>query len=274
MTVMVIGGGIGGLTAALSLHAAGIDVRVYESVAEIKALGVGINLQPNAVRELVELGLGDRLAATAIETAELALSQQARPTDLVRAARARRRLCMAAIFDRSRRPADDPARRGQGTASAPTMSSPAIIWSRSSRTALALRRISSTAANGKTSRHSAETCLIGCDGIDSAVRAQLYPRRGLASYRAAASNGAASSRRAFPGRSHPRHDGVQRPAGGGLPDQQGGCRSRTLAHQLGDGSWPAIRRPANAAPGTARCPRTASSTTSRIGISSGSSSPI
>jgi 5-methylphenazine-1-carboxylate 1-monooxygenase len=71
MTVMVIGGGIGGLTAALSLHAAGIDVRVFESVADLKPLGVGINLQPNAVRELIELGLGDALAATAIETAEL-----------------------------------------------------------------------------------------------------------------------------------------------------------------------------------------------------------
>ena len=71
MTVMVIGGGIGGLTAALSLHAAGIDVQVYESAADLKPLGVGINLQPNAVRELIELGLGDALAATAIETAEL-----------------------------------------------------------------------------------------------------------------------------------------------------------------------------------------------------------
>src|SRR5262245_25151206 len=71
MKVTVIGGGIGGLTAALSLHAAGIDVRVYESVAEIRRFGVGINLQPNAVRELIELGLGDALAATAIETAEL-----------------------------------------------------------------------------------------------------------------------------------------------------------------------------------------------------------
>ena len=67
LTVMVIGGGIGGLATALSLHAAGIGVRVYESVAEIKALGVGINLQPNAV-----LGLADRLAVTAIETAALA----------------------------------------------------------------------------------------------------------------------------------------------------------------------------------------------------------
>jgi 5-methylphenazine-1-carboxylate 1-monooxygenase len=71
MAVMVVGGGIGGLTAALSLHAVGRDVRVYESVADIKPLGVGINLQPNAVRELIDLGLGKALAATAIETAEL-----------------------------------------------------------------------------------------------------------------------------------------------------------------------------------------------------------
>ena len=71
MKVMVIGAGIGGLTAALSLHAAGIDAQVYESVADMQALGAGINLQPNAVRELIELGLGSALGATAIETAEL-----------------------------------------------------------------------------------------------------------------------------------------------------------------------------------------------------------
>ena len=71
MNLTVIGAGIGGLTAALSLHDAGFDVRVYESVAEMKAIGFGINLQPNAARELIELGLGETLAETAIETAEL-----------------------------------------------------------------------------------------------------------------------------------------------------------------------------------------------------------
>ena len=71
MSAIVIGAGIGGLTTALSLNAAGFDVRVFESVADIKAMGFGINLQPNAVRELTELGLGDALACTAIETAEL-----------------------------------------------------------------------------------------------------------------------------------------------------------------------------------------------------------
>jgi 2-polyprenyl-6-methoxyphenol hydroxylase-like FAD-dependent oxidoreductase len=70
--VLIAGAGIAGLTAALSLHAAGIGVRVVDPVTELKPLGVGINLLPHAVRELTELGLGDGLAATGIETAEQA----------------------------------------------------------------------------------------------------------------------------------------------------------------------------------------------------------
>ena len=71
MKVIIAGGGIGGLTAALSLHAAGIDVEVFEGVTEIKPLGVGINCLPHAVRELIELGLGDRLAQVGVPTREL-----------------------------------------------------------------------------------------------------------------------------------------------------------------------------------------------------------
>ena len=69
MKVIVAGAGIGGLAAALSLHQAGIEVLVFESVQELSAPGAGINLQPNAVRELDELGLGDELAASGIATA-------------------------------------------------------------------------------------------------------------------------------------------------------------------------------------------------------------
>lgn len=68
--VMIVGAGIGGLTAALSLHAVGIGAVVIDSVREIRPLGLGINVQPHAVRELIDLGLGDELAATAIPTAE------------------------------------------------------------------------------------------------------------------------------------------------------------------------------------------------------------
>jgi 5-methylphenazine-1-carboxylate 1-monooxygenase len=72
MAVLIIGAGIAGLTTALSLHQIGIEARVFESVDTIEPLGVGINTLPHAVRELTDLGLADRLAETAIPTAELA----------------------------------------------------------------------------------------------------------------------------------------------------------------------------------------------------------
>jgi 2-polyprenyl-6-methoxyphenol hydroxylase-like FAD-dependent oxidoreductase len=72
MTVLIAGGGIGGLTLALSLHQIGIAAKVFESVPELKPLGVGINVLPHAVRELIELDLLDRLDAAGVRTRELA----------------------------------------------------------------------------------------------------------------------------------------------------------------------------------------------------------
>lgn len=69
--VLVAGAGIGGLAAALSLHRAGFRVAVREAVAEIRPLGVGINLLPHSVRHLFELGLESALDASAIRTSEL-----------------------------------------------------------------------------------------------------------------------------------------------------------------------------------------------------------
>jgi 2-polyprenyl-6-methoxyphenol hydroxylase-like FAD-dependent oxidoreductase len=72
MAIVIAGGGIGGLSAALSLHAAGrTDIVVLEAAREIRQLGVGVNLPPHAVRELTELGLGEELARIGIPTAEL-----------------------------------------------------------------------------------------------------------------------------------------------------------------------------------------------------------
>jgi 2-polyprenyl-6-methoxyphenol hydroxylase-like FAD-dependent oxidoreductase len=71
MQVTVIGAGIAGLTTALTLHAAGIGVTVYERHLGVSELGVGLNLLPHAVAPLAELGLLDRLAAVAIQTREL-----------------------------------------------------------------------------------------------------------------------------------------------------------------------------------------------------------
>ena len=70
--IAIVGAGIGGLTAALSLHAAGFAVRVFEAVPELRPLGVGINLLPHAVRELEELGLRAELEAAGVACAELA----------------------------------------------------------------------------------------------------------------------------------------------------------------------------------------------------------
>jgi 2-polyprenyl-6-methoxyphenol hydroxylase-like FAD-dependent oxidoreductase len=57
--VLIAGGGIGGLAMALSLHQVGVPCVVFESVRDMRPLGVGINLQPNAVRELGDLGIGE-----------------------------------------------------------------------------------------------------------------------------------------------------------------------------------------------------------------------
>jgi 2-polyprenyl-6-methoxyphenol hydroxylase-like FAD-dependent oxidoreductase len=71
MKVIIVGGGIGGLTTALMLHARGIDCEIYEQSDAIRELGVGINTLPHAIKELAELGLLDRLDAAGIRTYEL-----------------------------------------------------------------------------------------------------------------------------------------------------------------------------------------------------------
>jgi len=74
LPVLVAGGGIGGLSVALTLQQIGVPCLVLEAVAALKPLGVGINLQPNAVREMYELGLGpDRLDTIGLQAREWAL---------------------------------------------------------------------------------------------------------------------------------------------------------------------------------------------------------
>lgn len=66
--IIIVGAGIGGLTLGLALHKSGIPCRIYESAAEIRPVGVGINLLPHATRELAALGLEAALARVAITT--------------------------------------------------------------------------------------------------------------------------------------------------------------------------------------------------------------
>ena len=57
--IAIIGGGIGGLTAANALSRAGIEVAVYEAAAELKEIGAGVALHPNAMKVLRAIGVED-----------------------------------------------------------------------------------------------------------------------------------------------------------------------------------------------------------------------
>ncbi len=71
MQVIVIGAGIGGLTAALALRRTGVDVRVYEQASELREVGAGIQLSPNATRILHRLGLADGLGRVGVRPAAI-----------------------------------------------------------------------------------------------------------------------------------------------------------------------------------------------------------
>src|SRR3954447_3835046 len=68
--IILVGAGIGGLTLGLTLHQAGIACRMFESAAEIRPIGVGINLLPHATKELAVLGLEPALTRVAIATTD------------------------------------------------------------------------------------------------------------------------------------------------------------------------------------------------------------
>jgi 2-polyprenyl-6-methoxyphenol hydroxylase-like FAD-dependent oxidoreductase len=68
MNILIAGAGLGGLAAGLKLHRLGLRVSVIDAVQELRPLGVGINLLPHGAAVLYELGLGDRLAETGIQT--------------------------------------------------------------------------------------------------------------------------------------------------------------------------------------------------------------
>jgi 5-methylphenazine-1-carboxylate 1-monooxygenase len=176
MKVIVVGGGIGGLTLALSLHQAGIAVRVYEAVRDPAPLGVGINLQPAAVRELTELGLADELARTGIATQELSyfnkLGQLIWNEPRGRSAgyewpqysihRGRLQLLLLRVV--RERLGEDNFRSGLRL----------VSFEQNSNQVRAVFRDSRTGAEALDGGD----VLVGADGLHSTVRRQLYPREG------------------------------------------------------------------------------------------------
>ncbi|WP_445518863.1 flavin-dependent oxidoreductase [Streptomyces sp. NEAU-174] len=178
MSVLIAGGGIGGLATALSLHAAGVGTAVVESAREIRPLGVGINLLPHAVRELVELGLGDELAAIGVATAENVYCDRfgrrifTEPRGLAQGYRwpqysvhrgELQRLLLAAVRERLGADAVRTGARVVGFDDSGQRDSVRVhILDRATGT------VEKTAARA----------LIGADGLHSAVRAALHPQDG------------------------------------------------------------------------------------------------
>jgi 5-methylphenazine-1-carboxylate 1-monooxygenase len=71
LRIAIVGGGIVGLTAALSLAKVGFKPVVYEAVRIPQPLGVGINVLPHAVREMAELGLLEKLVSLGVPITDL-----------------------------------------------------------------------------------------------------------------------------------------------------------------------------------------------------------
>lgn len=176
MRVLIVGAGIGGLTTALSMAAAGIEAQVVEAAAELLPLGVGINLLPHAVRELTELGLGDALADLAVATAELVTVDKfgnriwSEPRGLAAGYKwpqysvhrgALQMLLRDAVL----------ARLGAGAVRTGT------VFRRATQDSCAVRAEVVERATGAVGVIESDV-LIGADGLHSAVRAQLHPAEG------------------------------------------------------------------------------------------------
>ena len=177
MRVLIAGGGIGGLVAGMALKRAGLDPVVFESVPEVRSLGVGINLLPHAVRVLTRLGLGPKLAAAGVETAELAYFNKfgqliwREPRGLAAGYRwpqysiHRGRLQMMLL---------DEARKVLGDANVRTGCHLADFEDRGDE----VRATFTDRRFGRVVADETGDVLVGCDGIHSAVRRWFYPDEG------------------------------------------------------------------------------------------------
>jgi 2-polyprenyl-6-methoxyphenol hydroxylase-like FAD-dependent oxidoreductase len=176
MKVLIAGAGIGGLTAALALHAAGIEAEVYEQAQEIRELGVGINLLPHAVKELASLRLLPALDRAGIRTRRLILTNRfGQPVwDELRGTDAGYELPQISIHRGALqgllyRAASE--RLGAGC----VHTGHRLVSFREERGRV-LARLERRRDGGRV--EAAGDALIGADGIHSALRACLYPDEG------------------------------------------------------------------------------------------------
>ncbi len=175
MKAIIVGGGIVGLTTALTLHRAGIDARVYEQAPTIKELGVGLNLLPHSVKHLIGLGLQPQLDNEAVRTSELrffcskgkAIWQEPRGIDagydVPQYSVHRGRLLSILNQAVAMRVGPDSVQTNRR-------------FTRFSQTADGVTAIFEDDRKNKFS--TTADLLIGADGINSVVRYQLYPDQG------------------------------------------------------------------------------------------------
>jgi 2-polyprenyl-6-methoxyphenol hydroxylase-like FAD-dependent oxidoreductase len=173
--VLIVGGGIGGLTLALSLHQAGIGCKVFEAAPEIKPLGVGVNLLPHGMRELTELGLQEKLARVAVETQELCFYNRYGQF-IFKEPRGRHAGYQWPQLSIHRadlhRVLMDETRERLGFDSV-LLNSKCVSIEQNSN---------STTVKFEDGGSATGSCVVGCDGIHSAVRKQLFPGEGPPAY--------------------------------------------------------------------------------------------
>lgn len=176
--ILIVGGGIGGLTLALELAQRGIVHRVFEAAPQIKPVGVGVNLLPHATRILAELGLESALARVAVETAAShfynRFGQLIYQEPLGRRAglgwpqfSIHRADLQAALMERVAWAA---GRKG----ARPLELGRKCIGFEQDEAGVTLRFEDGTSARGAAA--------IGCDGIHSVIRRQLFPQDGPPRY--------------------------------------------------------------------------------------------
>lgn len=175
MTVLIAGGGIAGLSLALTCHQIGVPFQVFESVPRIRPLGVGINLQPSAVRELYDLGFEARLDQIGVRTRDYGLYTK-KGLHIWTEARGeaagyrwsqfsvhRGLLHMMLLDELIRRAGEDRVQCGWTATGFDQAGGRAILRLRDRQGA---------------AREVAGDVLVGADGIHSAIRAQMNPGEG------------------------------------------------------------------------------------------------
>jgi 2-polyprenyl-6-methoxyphenol hydroxylase-like FAD-dependent oxidoreductase len=167
MQVLIVGGGIGGLTLALLLERAGIACRVFEAAPALRPLGVGINILPHGARVLGALGLAPQLSRAGVETSELCAVNRFGQF-IFREPRGRHAGYPWPQWSIHRADLHDVLSRSLG--SDVLVLGKKLLSLKEKADRVTLRFEDGTTAEGDAA--------IGCDGIHSVVRKALFPEEG------------------------------------------------------------------------------------------------